>query len=370
MFGTVIINARAAKRLQAGYPWVPDNDITSRKFDIAGLVAILDNKGKILGQGFYSPESKVKLRFLTNQKKEITPDLFAERIKRAEKRRALFKNITNAYRVVFAESDFLPSIVIDRFNDIFAIQFNSDAARLYRDTILKIVVDQFHPASVIEKDKKAEILYGKKVETEIFEATQHFEVNVLKGQKTGAYLDYRNFRLKGAEICEGKALDLFCYNGWFSCHVAKKATSVIGVDSSHDAILAAGQNAKINAHKNVKFIESDCFDFLKNCQEKFDFIHLDPPPFAKERANLQPAIIGYKKLTDAALKLLNNNGILFISSCSRQITEGILEKVVDESLKKGGRKYNVVFRGIQDGDHPVLKGFPESLYLKAMAVKV
>jgi 23S rRNA (cytosine1962-C5)-methyltransferase len=165
-------------------------------------------------------------------------------------------------------------------------------------------------------------------------------------------------------------LDLFCYQGWFACHAASQIDAVTSVDSSGDAVAAARINAELNNHKNINFVRADAFDFLSESQDKFDLVHLDPPPFAKEKSNLQPAIAGYKKLADAALRHLKDNGILFISSCSHHVTEGILEKTLDESLKKNNRKYNVIFRGIQDRDHPVLKGFPESLYLKAIAVKL
>jgi len=160
-------------------------------------------------------------------------------------------------------------------------------------------------------------------------------------------------------------LDLFCYEGWLACHAATVAEKVTAVDSSVAAIEMAGRNARLNGHKNIEFVCADAFEFLKGCGEKFDLVHIDPPPFAKGRESLASALKGYEKLCRAAFPLLKDGGILFISSCSHHVTERLLEDAVRRSAPAGSK---TIYRGVQDSDHPVLKGFPESLYLKGVAV--
>ncbi|MBF0104463.1 MAG: class I SAM-dependent rRNA methyltransferase [Deltaproteobacteria bacterium] len=379
--GSVIITSRSAKKITEGYPWVFERDLLSRRYPEAGIVAVHDKRGAFVGQAFYSPTSKIVLRFITRSKAKIEKQFLATTLKNAHEKRKGLTKITNAYRVVNAEGDGLPSVIIDRYNDVFALQITSAGAEKIKEDIVSCIIAAFKPRAIVEKNKtetrKLEglpltegLLHGADAATRIFEGTQQFDVDVLHGQKTGAYLDYRAFRLKAAALCSGTALDLCCYDGWFACQIAHKAIAVTAVDASESALKRAAHNAEINGHKNITCINSDLFEFLKTDAALYDFIHVDPPPFARGRAHLDAAIKAYEKIIATALKKLRPGGTLLTSSCSHHISERILEGIVHTSAEGTGIRYNIVFRGIQDHDHPVLKKFPESLYLKAVAIKI
>ena len=378
MFASVIITAAASKKIQGGYPWVFERDFLSRRHPRAGIVAVHDRRGRFIGQAFYSPLSKIVLRFITPSKKEIDGPFWRTLIKKGYERRKNLEGTSNAFRVVNAEGDFIPSIIIDKYNDIWSVQITSAGAETQKEGIVSSILEGFQPASIIEKNnievRRQEglplfekILHGNKIMTTIREGARSFTVNVLQGQKTGAYLDYRAIRLQAATLCKGNALDLFCYEGWLCCHIAPRATRVTAVDSSPEAIQRARSNA---GSLPIDFIEGDVFDFLEECKESYDFIHLDPPSFAKGKRNRATAIKGYEKINTLALKLLNPRGILLTSSCSHSISEGIFENTIKRCCERLGRRYKILYRGLQDRDHPVLRGLPESLYLKAIGIEL
>ncbi len=377
----VTLENAAARRLAGGSLWFSERDVIGRTPRIAGIARVIDKRKRFLASAFLSPGSRYFLRVITRDDVPIDRAFWRERILAADERRNRMREITDAYRVVFSESDGIPSVVIDRYNDIFAIQITSSGAETVKDELVEILVELFSPVSIVEKNaiaaRTAEglartegMIVGGKSRTIVREADQLFEVDVLAGQKTGAYLDYRGFRIKARELARGDCLDAFCYQGWFSCHIARTARRIVAVDASADALRAAGVNAALGKHRNIEFVRADAFEYLAGCEQRFDFIHIDPPAMAKEHAKLAAAIHGYSKLAAGALRILNDNGILMISSCSHKISERILEETVLSSVAKSGRRAEVLWRGIQDADHPVMRGLPESLYLKALAVRI
>lgn len=377
----IIISNDAVKRCVRGELIFSLRDVVGRRPKHAGIAELKDKRGKFVAIAFVSPGSRYYLRIISRKKEKADRAFWRERILAAYKRRSRLEALTDAYRVVHAEADGIPSVVIDKYNDIWSLQISSAGAETIKNDLAEIIADEFGPASIIEKNDLAirkfeglslaeKTIYGDRSGTFVREGSQRFKVDVLRGQKTGAYLDYRAFRLKAREFAMGFCLDAFCYEGWFSCQIAKSASNVVAVDSSEEAISAAKENARQNGHDNIEFIKSDVFKYLDRCERKFDFIHLDPPPFAKGHGRIESAIAGYKKLLSGALGLINDGGILFVSSCSHAVTENVLEKTVLDCMKRAGFKPEIVFRGIQDVDHPLLKGFPRSLYLKAIAAKV
>ena len=386
MFASVIINSKGAKSLKDGHPWVMERDLESRRFAQAGIVGVLDWRRNFLGQAFYSPTSKIALRFITASKNPIDLEFFVRAIELAFRRRKKLFDSTNAVRVLFAESDHLPSVVVDLFNDVAAVQITSAGAETVKAEIIEAVKIVLKPRAIIEKNattsrqveglpRLERLVYGESAVTQINEGGLSFEVDVLHGQKTGAYLDYRPFRFKSAEFAKGRCLDIFCYQGWLACHLARAgAKEVIAVDASRSAISAAEKNAKLNNLKKINFVESDAFEFLNklaaNGDKKFDFIHIDPPPFAKNFKTRASAMHGYEKLLAMSLPLVKKGGVLMISACSHYVSEGMLERTTLDVAQSLAKKVSVVYRGVQDADHPILKNFPESLYLKAVTVKV
>lgn len=378
---TVVLDNPAAKRLLQGAPWFFERDCIGRTPRMPGIARVFDKRGRFLASAFISPGSRYFLRVITKEDVQIDRAFWRERIVRADRRRKKLLDLTDAYRVVFSESDGIPGVVIDRYNDIISIQITSSGAAAIRDELVGLLVEIFNPASIIEKgeaaSRKAEglplvdsLVYGEKQRTIVREGDQLFDLDVMAGQKSGAYLDYRGFRLKAREFARGDCLDAFCYQGWFSCHISRLARNVVALDSSRSALDQAAVNARLNKHGNIEFVTADAFEYLKTCDRVFDFVHVDPPAMAKEHSKLAQAVHGYKKLITNAIRLLREDGVLMISSCSHKISERILEEALIESSKKSKRKCEVVWRGIQDIDHPVMRGLPESLYLKAIAARV
>lgn len=368
---SLVVSNPAAKRLGRDLFWLSERDVVGLRPRIAGIANLLNKRRHFVGMAFLSPDSRYYLRVFSTTKAQVNRDFWRGRIRKAHKKRAALSNSTNAYRVIHAEADGIPSVVIDKYNDIWVIEITSSGARTVKNDLIDIIVSDYNAASVIEKDDgEGKIVFGSKSETVIREGDQKFGVAALSGQKTGAYLDYRAFRAKAREFARGKCLDAFCYQGWFSCWIANFVDKIVAVDSSPRAIEAAKKNAALNNHSNIGFVRDDVFAYLSNCNESFDFIHLDPPSFAKGAGQLHVAVPGYKKLIISALRLLNSGGVFMISSCSHAITQRILEETLVACIEKTGRSCEIIYRGIQDKDHPVLRGHPESLYLKVVAVVV
>lgn len=381
MYPSITVSNDAAKRLAAGRLWFARSDVVGRKPNIPGIVNLVDRRGRSVGMAFLSPGSQYYLRVFSKSKQKTDKMFWRERIVSANDRRSSFLTTTDAYRVVHAEADGIPAVIIDRYNDIWAIQITASGAMTIAQDLIDIIVQEFAPAAIVEKNssqsrssegvpKEDRIIFGDRSDTVIRELDQRFEVDVLAGQKTGAYLDYRAFRIKAREFVHGLCLDAFCYQGWFSCQIASKAANVISVDGSSSALAAAKRNAQINGHDNIEFVKADVLDYLKKCKREFDFIHLDPPSFSKGAGGRVQAMAGYSRLITSAARLTRRGGVMMVSSCSHAVTEGMLERAAVSALKKLGFDAEVLFSGIQDRDHPVRNGHPESLYLKAIALSL
>lgn len=381
MFTTITISNGAAARIASGELWFSESDCIGRKPRMPAIVQLVDRRHKIHGMALLSPDSRYYLRIFSNRDEDVNKEFWRARILNAHKRRAKLFPITDAYRIVNGESDGIPTVVIERYNDIYSLQIQSSGAELIKQDICDIIREEFSPRAIVLKggsglkgdpslQSKDGILFGDLSSAVIREGAQNFAVDLVTGQKSGAFLDYRAFRLKGRELARGRSLDGFCYQGWFACQIADRAERVIAIDSSKGAIAAAKRNGEINSKDNIDFVTADLFDWLRSSSERFDFIHLDPPSFAKGGASRDAAVRGYRKLIADALPLLNSGGIFFISSCAHAITERILEETTVDMISKTHRSCDVIYRGIQDCDHPVIKGHAPSLYLKAIALKV
>lgn len=378
---TVTLENAAAKRLLAGALWFSARDCIGRVPRMAGIARVLDKRGAFLASAFTSPKGRYLLRVITRDDVPIDRSFWLQRIRAANDRRRRLLEVTDAYRMVFSEADGIPSVVIDRFNDVIALQLSSAGAESIKQELVELLAAEFAPAGICEKNdlaaRKAEglplhegLLFGDGSATEVREGDQRFEVDVLAGQKSGAYLDYRRFRLQAREFVKGNCLDAFCYQGWFACQIASKAKRVVAVDASADALAAAGRNARLNGHANIECVKADAFAYCEDLKERFDFIHLDPPAMVREHAKLGVAERAYRKLLAGALRALNPEGVLMVSSCSHKFSERMLEAAALGAIAEAGRAGEILWRGIQDSDHPVLRGLPESLYLKALAARV
>ena len=385
---TVKVNKRAANRVRHGHLWIYRSDVIAVDVDGGSIVSVVDESGNFVGQAFYSDKSEIALRFLALTKETIDDGWWHNKIRQCCERRNIPSD-TNAYRVVYSEGDLLPSLIVDRYADVIVLQTLSQGTDRIKSTLLDILIDQFQPRAVIERnDARVRQLEGLPLTSgtiygttpDQFEILQHglrFLVSPAGGQKTGSFLDQRENRLAArdaARVSAGlRALDCFTFNGGFALHLAGVCKEVIAIDISDQAIEAAKQNAELNHIQNVKFQVANVFDALRDLEvrgERYDTIVLDPPAFAKNRASLKAAIRGYKEINLRALKLLNQGGVLITCTCSYHVSEDLFVEILADAALDARRRLQIREKRMQASDHPVLLGVPETYYLKCVIARV
>lgn len=374
--------------MRAGHLWIYRSDVVAVDAEGGSIVVVKDERGNFIGQALYSAASQIALRFLTQANEEIDREWWRRRILEAASRRNIPAD-TNAYRLIYSEGDLLPSLIVDRYNEVLVLQTLSQATEALKSTFAEILIEEFRPRAVIERNDArvreleglpliAATIYGEAPDE--FEILQHglrFLVSPAAGQKTGSFLDQRENRLAARLAAQntnrGRALDCFTFNGAFALHLASVCESVVGIDISADAIAAAKHNAQLNGLTNVQFREANVFDALRELEtggERFDVIVLDPPAFAKNRASLKSALRGYKEINLRALKLLNPGGVLVTCTCSYHVLEDLFLEIVDRAALDAHRRVQVMEKRMQASDHPVLLGMPETYYLKCVIARV
>ncbi|HEY0728946.1 MAG TPA: class I SAM-dependent rRNA methyltransferase [Pyrinomonadaceae bacterium] len=384
----VRVNRRGAERVRHGHLWIYRSDLVDVDTEGGSVVSVKDERGNFIGQALYSGASQIALRFLTQTNEEIDREWWRRRILDAASRRHIPTD-TNAYRLVNSEGDLLPSLIVDRYNDVLVLQTLSQGTESLKSTFTEILIEEFQPRAVIERNDArvreleglpliATTVYGEAPDE--FEILQHglrFVVSPGAGQKTGSFLDQRENRLAARAAAKttnhGRALDCFTFNGAFALHLASVCEEVIGIDISADAVSAAKHNAELNQLTNVEFREANVFDALREFEtrgERFDVIVLDPPAFAKNRASLKSALRGYKEINLRALKLLNPGGVLITCTCSYHVSEDLFLEIVDQAAIDAHRRLQVIEKRMQASDHPVLLGMPETYYLKCVICRV
>ena len=384
---TVKISRRGAERLRDGHVWVYRSDVVSAEAVApGGLVQVKDDRGKFLGSALYSSSSQIAIRMLSAEPVSDLAGLLRERVGAAIAYRERVVRDTDAYRVIFSEADFLPGLIADRYNDVLSLQIltqamDSDLARtavisaLQREWKLSAIAERVDPR-VRELEnlapRESSLLQGEKSATVVSMNGVRFHYDALQGQKTGSFLDQRENYAAAAQYAQGKALDVFCYQGGFALHLAPHCDAVTGVDSSRPALEVAEQNAALNG-REIEWIEGNAFDLLKDYASggrQYDTIVIDPPAFAKTKKNVETALRGYKELNLRALKMLRPGGLLVTCSCSYHVSEGEFAGVVAQAGQDAHRQLRILERRGQAKDHPVLLSVPETSYLKCLIVYV
>jgi 23S rRNA (cytosine1962-C5)-methyltransferase len=378
---------RGAERLKAGHVWVYRSDITSADGIAPGaLVSVIDERGKFLGTALYSSSSQIAIRMISTENVPDLPALLRERVQAAIAYRERVVRDTDAYRIVFSEADFLPGLIVDRYNDILTLQVLTQAMdeTQVRETILSELDERLKPASVIERvDPKIRELeqlpprasgpiQGEKTGTVFSMNGVKFNYEALEGQKTGAFLDQRENYAAATQYARGEALDAFCYQGSFALHLAKTCSKVTGIDSSRPALEVADRNAALN-ERDIEWIEANVFDLLRDyssAKTQYDTIVLDPPAFAKSKQNLDTALRGYKELNLRALKMLRPGGILVTCSCSYHVSQPAFMEMLAEAARDAHRTLRILESRGQSKDHPALLNVPETSYLKCIVLHV
>ncbi len=382
----VKVAKRGADRIRAGHLWIYRSDVLEADSAPGGsIVSVLDKGGNFVGQAFYSDKSQIALRFLTQTREPVDREWWRKRLREASGRRAGISSATNAYRLVYSEGDLLPSVIIDRYADVLVLQTLSQGSEAIKPMLVELLIEEFAPRAVIERNDvrvrqheglelTSGMLFGQAPdEFEIVQDGIRFVVSPLAGQKTGSFLDQRENRLAARALARGRALDCFTFSGAFALQLSSKCESVVGIDISAEAVVAARRNADLNNVTNVEFREANVFDALREMEaagEQFDTIVLDPPAFAKNRASMKPAARGYKEINLRALKLLNPGGILITCTCSYHMPEHMFLELIAEAANDAHRIVQVIEKRMQAADHPVLLTVPETYYLKCVIARV
>lgn len=389
----IYLKKNEERRLLAGHQWVFSNEIekTEEIFKNGELAEIYSSVNKFLGKGFYNKNSLIAYRHVTDKDEPVDKAFLFKRISLANSLRKKNANCGEVYRMVNSESDFMPGLIIDRFENKFSLQIFSAGMNEYLDAIVEILKENFKAVLVIEKnDNELRVLEGlEKTERILFDCTEsddksfvteiddiRYKIDLMKGQKTGFYLDQAgNRKLLRQYMNERyKVLDLFCNEGGFALNAAfSGAKDITAVDSSQHSIESAKVNAGLNSFQNINFICRDVFDHLNDLfqtKEKYDLIILDPPSFTKSKKNIIPALKGYAELNAKAMRLLKPNSMLFTFSCSHHINEMNFEDAVVRSANEAGRKIQIIENSNCSYDHPVLPQMNETKYLKGILLRV
>ncbi|MCS7230022.1 MAG: class I SAM-dependent rRNA methyltransferase [Candidatus Kryptonium sp.] len=380
--GKVVLKRDGDKRILKGHLWIFSNEIKEIRGNpkIGDVVDVYRFNGEFLGVGFFNPHSLISVRLLSREKIEVDFEFFKERILNAYKLRKILYPNSETFRLVHGESDFLPGLVIDKYNEFLSIQTFSYGMDLRLNLICDVLEDLFKSEGIVERNEsplreleglgnRKGILRGKVRETIFEDDGVKFRIDLLSGQKTGFYLDQRENRKALRRFAKDKkVLDCFTNEGGFALHCAYAgAEDVIGIDVSETAIEKAKLNAELNNLKNVKFEIGDVFDKLREYLskgEKFDIVILDPPSFTKSKKTVKSALSGYREINSTAMKILKSGGILATASCSHHIDDESFMNVIIESSILAKKKLRLIeWRGASL-DHPVLPSMPETKYLK------
>ncbi len=378
----VILRKGGDKRILNGHLWIFSNEIKDIEGNpkIGDVVEIYRFNGEFLGIGFFNPHSLISVRILTRERTEINFEFFKQRILESYNlRKTLYPN-SETFRLVHGESDFLPGLVIDKYEDCFSIQTFSYGMDLKINLICDVLEEIFKPFGIVERNEsplreleglenRRGILRGGSKEIIFDDDGVKFKIDLLSGQKTGFYLDQRENRKEMRRFSKGrKVLDCFTNEGGFALHCAfAEAEEVIGVDISEIAIEKAKRNAEFNGLKNVHFETADVFDKLREYLkkgEKFDIVILDPPSFTKSKKTIKSALSGYREINSTAMKILNPGGILATASCSHHIDDQMFIDVIVQSSILAKRKIRLIEWRSASPDHPILPQMPETKYLK------
>ncbi len=381
---SAIVSSRAVARVHAGHPWIYRSDVRSVLAPPGAVVRVLSEKNRFLGRAFFSDRSEITLRLLTTDDVPIDRTFLSQRIQAAAQRRKLWVDGSRCYRLLHAEGDFLPSIIVDRYADYLVLQTLSQGSEQRKEDLVNVLGEIFSPLGILERndprvrlreglEQRVSVLHGEVPTSFVAEMNDlKFTLALRIGQKTGAFLDQRENYRAAAAYAFGEALDCFTYHAGFATAVAARCSSVEALDLSPQAVETASQNVRLNSISNVRVRMANVFDALRDFEaagRQFDTIILDPPAFAKDRPSLHAALRGYKEINLRALKLLRPAGYLVTCSCSHHVSEVAFLETLAAAALDAHRQVTVVERRTQARDFPISLAIPETHYLKAMILQ-
>lgn len=368
------------KRIINGHSWVYANEVAKidGKDKNGALASVYSNDGRFIGKGYINHSSKILVRIFLRGNDEDDKDFYLKSLKSAnDYRRNL--GYDNCYRIVFAEADNLPALIVDKYGDYLVIQCLSLGIDLRKKLICDCLVELFAPKGIFERSDVAvrkkeglpevkNTLYGEVPDyVEIVENGLKMLVDIKNGQKTGYFLDQKENRFAVRRYCRGEVLDCFCNSGGFSLNAATTAEKVISCDISALALKNVSDNAKLNNIKNIQTLQGDVFEVLRNFRKEkrqFYAVILDPPAFCKSASEVKDAYRGYKDINLTAMKIVKSGGFIITCSCSHYMTATLFEKMLFEAARESGRRVRFVEVKTQAPDHPSLLSAEETNYLK------
>ncbi|MBS0607343.1 MAG: class I SAM-dependent rRNA methyltransferase [Verrucomicrobia bacterium] len=388
----VVLKPGKEKSLLKRHPWIFSGAIASLpSIENGEVLPILSSSGQFLAKGYFHGQNSISGRVLTFSDQPIEEAL-SDAIDRAIAMRKSFfaGQETNCFRLINAEGDGLPGLIVDQYEKVLVVQINTCGMELLKGQIIEMLVQKCRPQAIYEKStssaRRQEGLvdfqgwvYSKhNTELVVQEHGALFQVSLEKGQKTGFFLDQREMRKKIGDLSQGKrVLNCFSYSGGFSIYALRAgAKHVTSVDCSADALKLTHKNTELNQiNPNThEIIEADVFDFLRKTSDQYDLIILDPPAFAKKRGDQNAACSGYKEINRLAFELLKKSSfhlpLLLTCSCSHFIDEGLFQNVVFQASIDAGCDAQVLSKHIQSPDHPISLAHPEGGYLKSLLLKL
>jgi 23S rRNA (cytosine1962-C5)-methyltransferase len=384
MSGSVVISARGEQRVRSGHPWIYRADVVASDAKGGTIVQVIGPRRRTIGYALFSDRSQIPIRMLTRGEVVADLALLRTRLQHAVACRAALDIDATAYRLVHAEGDLLPSLVVDRYGEYLVVQALSQAIDRLLPDITAMLVELLAPAGVLARndakvrtleglDQRVDLLHGDVPPTVLVrEGPVEFEADLRKGQKTGLFLDQRENREAAVRYARGRLLDGFSYHGGFALRLARRCPEAVAVDISADAVARIRANAERNHVPHIEAREANVFDELRRLEragEHFDTIVLDPPAFAKNKASIPNALAGYKEINLRAMRLLAPGGHLVTCSCSYNVNEEMFAAMLHEASIDSHVPVAIVEKRMQGRDHPVLVGVPETYYLKCFILR-
>ena len=383
----VRVTRRGAERITRGHLWIYRSDVEKAPPTLTGgeAVALVDGRGRFLAKAFWSSRSQIALRVVTLEEVPIDEGFFAERLSQALELRARVFGEEPCLRLCHAEGDLLPGLVVDRYGPVAVLQTLIPATDRRKGFLAELLAGALPLRAVVERNdvrvreleglsQSKGVLRGEVPEgLELREGEVRMGLDVLAGQKTGAFLDQRENHLRAGEYAAGRCLDCFSYGGGFALQLARRAAQVTAVEMQPAAAARLRENAVLNRAANLEVVEENAFDYLRDRADEppaFDLVVLDPPAFAKNKEALPGARRGYKEINLRAMQVLRPGGVLITCSCSHHLPEAMFEELVLEAAMDAGRRVQVLERRGAGRDHPVLLGVPETRYLKCLFLRV
>ncbi|HZY05591.1 MAG TPA: class I SAM-dependent rRNA methyltransferase [Anaeromyxobacteraceae bacterium] len=382
----VTVTRRGVARLERGHLWIYRSDVEKAPPALAGgeVVAVLDGRRRFQGKAFWSAHSQIALRLLTREEAPVDEAFFAERLARAAALRQQLFPGEPAVRLVHGEADLLPGLVVDRYGAVAVLQTLVPGTDRLKPFLADLLAGGHGAEVVVERnDVRVRELEGLPLYKGVLRGTlpgpvEHREgevrmrLDLLGGQKTGAFLDQRENHLRAGEYARGRCLDCFSYAGGFALQLARRASEVTAVEMQPAAAALLRENAALNGAGNLQVVEQNAFDYLRDQAEQepaWDLVVLDPPAFAKNKQSVPAARRGYKEVNLRALQIIRPGGVLVTASCSYHVSEAMFEEILLDAANDAGRPLQILERRGAGRDHPVLLGVPETRYLKCLVAR-